>query len=342
MLETMCNMKKVLISICTLAAVLVSTGHAAERLRGIVVSPLISAEDMAVLGTWKVRAVRYLLSCHGIADNLTPAEYDAWLDSAIASLDAKLPEFQKNGIRVILNLYTPPGGFKDYRSPALHRIFVEKWPQDAIVTAWQKIASHYAGNPVIAAYDLLNEPAQREVGKGLKNWQALAQNIAQKVRKIDKVHPIIVESVYGNPARLSGFKPIKASNVIYSFHSYSYAPFRTQGMNGKPINVSYPTRKFNKGKLYSSVKKAISFQRKYKVKFYVGEFSAVRWAPRGSGYRYLKDIINLFERYKWHWTYHAFRESDTWSLEHDSNPKNRAPASKETDRLKLMKKYFRK
>jgi len=42
---------------------------------------------------------------------------------------------------------------------------------------------------------------------------------------------------------------------------------------------------------------------------YIGEFSAIRWAPDGSAYRYLKDLIDVFEAHGWDWSYHAFRES---------------------------------
>jgi hypothetical protein len=82
------------------------------------------------------------------------------------------------------------------------------------------------------------------------------------------------------------------------------------------------------------------FQRAYNVHIYAGEFSAIRWAPGDSAYRYLKDVIELFEEYGWDWTYHAYREWDGWSVEHGSDPNDHAPTKEPTDRKKLLLQWF--
>ncbi len=51
------------------------------------------------------------------------------------------------------------------------------------------------------------------------------------------------------------------------------------------------------------------------ARIYVGEFSAIAWAPGADAY--LRDCISLFEEYGWDWTYHAFREWAGWSVEHE-------------------------
>ncbi|MFC1852481.1 hypothetical protein ACFL27_19970 [candidate division CSSED10-310 bacterium] len=73
---------------------------------------------------------------------------------------------------------------------------------------------------------------------------------------------------------------------------------------------------------------------------YVGEFSAIRWAPDNSAYYYLRDVIELFEEYEWNWTYHAFREWHGWSVEHSEDPDDYEPFEGETDREKLLKSWF--
>ena len=59
------------------------------------------------------------------------------------------------------------------------------------------------------------------------------------------------------------------------------------------------------------------FQLKHGARIYVGEFSAVAWAPGAE--KYLEDCIALFEEYGWDWTYHAFREWQGWSVEHEGD-----------------------
>ena len=85
-----------------------------------------------------------------------------------------------------------------------------------------------------------------------------------------------------------------------------------------------------------------SRQTKYRAHIYVGELSAIRWAPDNSAHSYLRDCIDIFEEYDWDWTYHAFREWSGWSVEHGEDPKNNQPAAEPTDRQKLLMGWLAK
>jgi hypothetical protein len=75
---------------------------------------------------------------------------------------------------------------------------------------------------------------------------------------------------------------------------------------------------------------------------YIGEFSAIRWAPDDSAYRYLKDVIELFEENNWSWAYHAFREWDGWSVEHTANKDSNERSPTPTNREQLLRTWFAK
>ena len=53
----------------------------------------------------------------------------------------------------------------------------------------------------------------------------------------------------------------------------------------------------------------------------MGRIAATAQIPVQSGAarrtRPLRDCIALFEEYGWDWTYHAFRERNGWSVEHE-------------------------
>ena len=55
--------------------------------------------------------------------------------------------------------------------------------------------------------------------------------------------------------------------------------------------------------------------RRHGARIYVDEFSAIAWAQGAENY--LRDCIALFEEFGWDWTYHAFREWNGWSVEHE-------------------------
>ncbi len=101
-------------------------------------------------------------------------------------------------------------------------------------------------------------------------------------------------------------------------------------------------KRWDKAQLEAALKPVVEFQRKYGVHIYIGEFSAIRWAPDGSACRYLKDLIDIFEAHGWDWSYHAFREWDGWSVEHGSDPKDHRRAKSPTDREQLLRSWFAK
>jgi hypothetical protein len=73
---------------------------------------------------------------------------------------------------------------------------------------------------------------------------------------------------------------------------------------------------------------------------YIGEFSAIRWAPEGSAERYLADLVSLFEERGWDWSYHAFREWQGWSAEHGEQRENTRPVPGVTGRQRVLREGF--
>ena len=90
------------------------------------------------------------------------------------------------------------------------------------------------------------------------------------------------------------------------------------------------------------LKPVVDFQRKYGVHVYIGEFSAIRWAPGDSACRYLRDVIEIFETHEWDWSYHAFREWQGWSVEHGPDAADNKPAATPTDRQQLLRTWLSK
>ena len=84
-------------------------------------------------------------------------------------------------------------------------------------TLWEAIAQHYAGNPAVAGYDLLNEPTG---ASGHSQWDAYDE-LYRRVRKADPEHIIFIEAVWAwddlpKPA-VYGW-----TNVVYEFHHYEW------------------------------------------------------------------------------------------------------------------------
>ncbi len=322
-------------------------GHELARLRGVMHGPRFKEADIRELALeWKANQIRWQLNwvpmkaAEEWAADLE--RFDKWLDGALVECDKALAACEKYGIKVLVDLHTPPGGRV---GGGVCRMFSEKRYQDKLVEVWKKIATRYKGREVVYAYDLLNEAVEGAVSPGLLNWRGLATEAAEAIRAIDPGKPVVFEpSPWGGPDGFDALTPLDIDRVIYSFHMYKPHRFTHQSVYDNKAEFVYPGviegLKWDKERLREAMRPAIDFQREFNVQIYVGEFSAIRWAPENSAYRYLRDVIDLFEEYGWDWSYHAFREWDGWSVEHGPDRRNRRPAETPTDRQKLLMRWF--
>ena len=335
-------------------------GHDLPRLRGVMIKPdTFRSEDLKILaGDWKANHIRWQLLWDGFpngpADTATVEEFHVWIDKQCAQLDRMLPELERYGVRIALDLHTPPGGRMPRETGGSEmRMFQDKQYQDAFVAVWQKLARKYKDSKVVWCYDLLNEAVEGSIpeGKGILDWRALALKTSKEIRKIDPDTAIVIEPApWGAPDALEWFEPFdpkEVTNVVYSVHMYMPHAFTHQGVYESPLGLVYPGRMpdgkhWDKDQIRHSLKVVKDFADDYGVAIYIGEFGSIRWAPENSSYRYLKDCIEVFEEEGWDWAYHAFREWDGWSVEHGSDRNDRRRTTEPTDRQRLLQSWFEK
>jgi len=240
---------------------------------------------------------------------------------------------RKHGFKVILAMTPEPGGEK-----------AELWNRPdlraSLVTIWANVAASFKGNPVIAGYDLINEPVLPRdrnptsiVGvvlqksgldsagqdAGLVEWQSFAITLVQAIRAVDPGSVIIYEpSPWGLPKGFGSLLPLPFERIVYSFHFYEPHELTHQGIYKSHAGISYPNDNTSKASLSKHMDPVRIFAKKYSVPIYVGEFSIVRWAPGDSVQRYLTDVIDLFEAEGWNWSYHSYREYEGWDPEIDT------------------------
>ena len=324
-------------------------GHSLPRLRGAMVSPGIDAEGIRTFGKeWNANVIRWQL-IRSNSQAATQTTYDEWLEGALAGLDAALPQCRKNGLLVVVDLHSPPGGAASPGGYAAADadLFSDKRRQDQFVAVWERIARRYKGVAGIWGFDLANEPIEETLAEGVDDWHDLAERAGKAVRAVDPSRTLIVEcAAGGNPGGFDGMEPLDLPNVVYSVHMYLPHAFTHQGVYGASPEIRYPGKvdgvMWDKAQMATALRPVVEFQRKYGVHIYAGEFSAIRWAPDDSAFRYLRDLTDLFEAYGWDWTYHAFREWDGWSVEHGADRKDNTPAKTPTSRQTLLRSWYAK
>lgn len=250
-----------------------------------------------------------------------------------------------SGIRVVLTVGSLiPGVDRDQ-----HEYWAHPQLEAYHVEAWRRIARRLLPlRQHILGYDLINEPLDRSVApRPPAPWRDLAIRITAAIREIDPDTWIIFEPGPGGTfAGYFDLEPLPDAKVMYSGHFYFPHMFTHQGIHNvagteltraiAQVDVPYPLevsalkgdrweldfhripdlQRFDRQAMDRIAAPAIAFQRRYGVPFYLGEFSAVRWAPHDAALRYLGDVIDLCEANGWSWSYHAFREFHGWSAEH--------------------------
>ncbi len=324
-------------------------GHDLPRLRGAMSPQNFKEEDFELFADgWNANLVRWQMTRFwGKANtDLDLAGYDKWIDDEMADLDKLLACALKRRFLVVVDLHSPPGGRYEDRSM---RMFYEKKYNDHFVKVWRKLATRYKGHPAIWAYDLINEPVECRPAEAGMDYLATQTRAAKAIREIDPKTPIIIEALdWDSPRGYNELMPVPLPHIIYQVHMYEPGTFthqgvhNTMGVGSGEAGIVYPGVisgiKYDKAKLKAVLKPVRDFQLAYNVQIYVGEFSAIRWAPGAA--QYLSDCIDIFEEYGWDWTYHAFREWPGWSVEHEG-PGNDTRPSADNDRKQVLMKWFK-
>lgn len=315
---------------------------ARPRLRGVM-SPArdMNEDDFKTLKAWGATLLRYQMvrNWHGVNTNQDLDEFDRWLNSKLDNFDkVVLPIAERNGMKVVLDLHVPPGG----RTDDMNMFYEEKYANHFIET-WRHIARRFKGRKGLYGYDLINEPRQSRPAKSGMDYWSLQRRAAEAVCSEDPHTPIVIESnCWDSPSAFTYLSPLKLTNVIYQVHMYAPMAFTHQGvLSSYKSSNHYPdaVKGWNGAYMRNVMKPVRDFQLKHGARIYVGEFSAVAWADGAD--RYLADCISLFEEYGWDWTYHAFREWNGWSVEHEGPDAQYLVPSDDNPRKRVLLNAFR-
>ncbi|WP_454716410.1 cellulase family glycosylhydrolase [Caulobacter segnis] len=192
--------------------------------------------DIDAMAAWGFNSVRlpmhYDLLTLPVDQEPKPG-VDTWHEDGFKRIDDLLAWSKANGIYLILDLHAAPNGQGNDlpiadRDPAKPSLWDSPEARRKTIELWKKLAARYKDEPMIGAYDLLNEPNWDFDGSGNKNgckdekqeklWSFYREATAA-IRAIDPRHMIIIEgNCWGNNYKGMG-KPWDA-NMALSFHKY--------------------------------------------------------------------------------------------------------------------------
>ena len=304
----------------------------------------VTEDDIKTLSEWGANLARYQMSVGWGKENANrdESEFNAWIDRKLNELDNVLAWGQKYGVRIVVDMHVPPGG---RAKGGEMNMFHEKKYAVIFAKTWRKIAIRYKGDRRIYGYDLINEPTNLKPSPENLDWWTVQFKVAEVINKIDPDARIIVESnEWAQAKTFKDMKKVPLPNIIYQLHVYTPVSYTHQGTGRKAVTpevLTWPDEEkgWNREWLREKLRPVREFQLANDARIYVGEFSA---SVRAAGAEnYIADCIALFNEYGWDWTYHAFRESKNWSVEHATGEDGSLIKVDETPRRKALIEGFR-
>lgn len=151
----------------------------------------------------------------------TPEDYPGlWIEDGFAVLDRVVGWAGRHGIYVMLDMHAAPCGQTGSNidnSDGVAHLYTDEACVRRTGDVWEKIARHYAGNPTIAGYEVLNEPApiaQGEVSPS-QVMARITRDLVARIRAGDGAHLIFDNSLPWNPDDAA-----PGPGIVSTFHLY--------------------------------------------------------------------------------------------------------------------------
>lgn len=185
-------------------------------------------EDAAYMHSLGANVLRLPFNYRHFERDDRPFEY---LEAGFQRMDQAVEWCGKYDIYVILDFHAVQGWHNpDWHSDNAHvhiLLYSQKHFRERAAALWREIARRYAGNPVVAGYDLMNEPVTRleyeRYDPSYYDWEALNgvyRQMAKAIREVDSDHLLFVEGD-NFATQYDGLDLSFDANLVLSTHNYT-------------------------------------------------------------------------------------------------------------------------
>jgi len=155
-----------------------------------------------------------------------------WRADAFDRMDWVVSNAWQRGIYTVIDFHGVPGGqstSQDTGQQNQNQYWTSTADQNQTALIWSNVAAHFAGNPAVAGYDLMNEPSGAPTQAAI--W-TMYNSLYQTVRAVDPDHICVMEGTWSGTGTngeslnwqwdvLPPPSTYNWSNVVYSMHAYA-------------------------------------------------------------------------------------------------------------------------
>jgi endoglucanase len=263
-------------------------------------------DDARFLAGIGMNCVRVPFNYRHFEDDDRPMELK---EEGFLLLDRVIETCARNGLYTVLDLHAAPGYHNQrwHSDNPTHRslFWTHRHFQDRVVHLWEALADRYRGNPWVAGYNPLNEPADPS-GDRIGPFY---ERLHAAIRAVDPAHVIFLD---GN-RHATDFELFDEPlpGTVYTVHDYALAGFADSG--------DYPGvsrgRHVDRGYLEARFLERSEYMRRTGTPIWVGEFGPVYSTPYGGDpahdaarYRVLADQLGIYDEHGAGWSLWTYKD----------------------------------
>lgn len=259
-------------------------------------------EDAAYLASLGLNSLRVPFNHRHFEDDVRPFEIDP---AGFRLLDRVVDACARHGIYTILDLHALPGAQNQHWHSDNPTQWASFWThrhfQDRVVHLWERIAEHYRGNPWVAGYNPINEPADAHgstIGPFYRRLEAA-------IRAVDPDHILFLDgNRYSTQFDQLG-DPLP--NTVYTAHDYAIPGF----VDGGPYPGVSRGRYVDRDQVEATFLERTAYMRETGTPIWVGEFGPVYTgdpARDAQRFQLLRDQLEIFERHGASWALWTYKD----------------------------------
>ena len=271
---------------------------------------VITEDDFANVKSMGANSVRLSLSTYkDFEDDSKPYTYR---ENNFRKLDEVVDWAEKHEVYLVISMRQSPGGHNSSAhsgNDGKGELWRNREYRKRLAALWEKIAGRYADRPIVAGYDVLNEP----LAPDRASFNEVLDEVTHAIRKAGSQQIVFLEgNEWAN--KLDWINSPTDKNTVLSNHFYEPGIYTTDGEGTYPSVIR--GMEFNKDSLEKALTREIEYAIELDRPVWVGEFGA-----RASADNYLaydKDLLQVLEELGLNWCYYDYKNikglKGTWSI----------------------------
>ena len=185
----------------------------------------ITEEDIKYIAECGYNSIRMPINARKISHDVVGN--GTFFDTTLQRLDRLIDWCRKWQVYVILDMHGAPGGQTganiDDSERDLPELFMDPEAEQQLIELWIMLADRYKNEPIVAGYDLLNEPLPNWFSEHNPKLMPLYIKLVDAIRKVDSRHLIILEGLHW-ATDFSVFENVPEAlnleGIVLEFHKY--------------------------------------------------------------------------------------------------------------------------